>query len=113
MIIEQLLETDERMKGNSKSIIQWLRCSKKVQWTFLTKKLYNRRQGVVESQIKNQQNKKEIKKNDQLDVTKKIGATFNLNLSQEQKLMKKEIDNQINPQKGKHFFRKCPVDLLE
>ncbi|CAD8181029.1 unnamed protein product [Paramecium pentaurelia] len=103
MIIEQQLETDEKLQKNEKefkiyNLLVTMVLKKSNGHSFLKNYIIDGKE-LLKTKLKINKIKKEIKKDEQLDVTKKIGATFNLNLSQEQKLMKNEIDNQINPYK--------------
>ncbi|CAD8191248.1 unnamed protein product [Paramecium pentaurelia] len=103
MIIEQLLETDEKLQKNEKefkiyNLMVMMVLKKSNGHSFLKNYIIDGKE-LLRSKLKINKIKKEIQKDEQLDVTKKIGATFNLNLSQEQKLMKNEVDNQINPYK--------------
>ncbi|CAK59008.1 unnamed protein product (macronuclear) [Paramecium tetraurelia] len=103
MIIEQLLESDEKIQKSEKefkiyNLMVTMVLKKSNGHSFLKNYIIDGKE-LLKTKLKINKIKKEIKKDDQLDVTKKIGATFNLNLSQEQKMMKNEIDNQINPYK--------------
>ncbi|CAD8095981.1 unnamed protein product [Paramecium sonneborni] len=103
MIIEQLMESDEKVQKNEKeykiyNMLVTMVLKKSNGHSFLKNYIIDGKE-LLKNKLKINKIKKEVQKDDKLDVTKKIGVTFNLNLSQEQKLMKNEIDNQINPYK--------------
>ncbi|CAD8195004.1 unnamed protein product [Paramecium octaurelia] len=103
MIIEQLLESEEKLQKNERefkiyNLLVMMVLKKSNGHSFLKNYIIDGKE-LLKTKLKINKIKKESQKDEPLDVTKKIGATFNLNLSQEQKLMKSEIDNQINPYK--------------